>query len=102
MTNREKFEKEFGYDGSIVSKAKPEYLKFGSCGYDHCTESCASRCFPRCPMWWDDEEFSKNYKFSFSNDDMGMILQYQKAVGAATIQSAIMNAISLALDHADD
>ena len=38
----------------------------------------------------------------FSDEDMAMILQYQKAVGAATIQSAIMNAISLALDHADD
>jgi len=57
MTNAEKFKEVFGYDGSIVSDVKPGkncYRSFGSCGYDECRDSCASRCFPRCPLWWND------------------------------------------------
>lgn len=38
----------------------------------------------------------------FSGDDLDMILLYQKVSGATTVQNAIMNAVSLALDHADD
>lgn len=61
MTNREKFEQTFGYDGSIVSSVIPNsgvsvLEQIGSCGYTcGCKESCASRRFPRCPKWWDDE-----------------------------------------------
>lgn len=38
----------------------------------------------------------------FTAEDLDMILQYQKESEAVTVQAAIMNAISLALDHADD
>lgn len=38
----------------------------------------------------------------FSGEDLDMILEYQETTGATSIQNAIMNAISLALDHADD
>ena len=55
MTNKEKFEKEFGYDGTIVNKVLPNEFGVGSCGYTDCRESCASRHYPRCPKWWDDE-----------------------------------------------
>ena len=41
-------------------------------------------------------------KIEFSGDDLNMILEYQAVSGATTIKNAIMNAISLALDHADD
>lgn len=57
ITNAMKFKEVFGYSGDIVAKVKPERIPphSGSCGYDKCTESCGSRCFPRCPMWWNDE-----------------------------------------------
>lgn len=57
MTNREKFAEAFGYDGSIMSEVLPGtncYRSLGSCGIEQCTDSCASRCFPRCPLWWND------------------------------------------------
>lgn len=38
----------------------------------------------------------------FTKDDLDMIMEYQQVSGAVTVQAAIMNAISLALDHADD
>ena len=38
----------------------------------------------------------------FTGKDLDMILEYQKEAEATTVQNAIMNAISLALDHADD
>ena len=38
----------------------------------------------------------------FSPEDLEMILQYQEECEAVTVQAAVMNAISLALDHADD
>lgn len=38
----------------------------------------------------------------FTAEDLDMILQYQKESEAVTVQAAIMNAISLALDHVDD
>ena len=38
----------------------------------------------------------------FTKDDLNMIMEYQQVSGAVTVQAAIMNAISLALDHADD
>jgi len=59
MTNAEKFLEIFGFDGSIVNKCTPyAHYTIGSCGYEKCqTDSCASRFFPRCPMWWSD-----NYK----------------------------------------
>lgn len=38
----------------------------------------------------------------FSPEDFDMILKYQDAICADTVQSAVLNAISLALDHADD
>ena len=38
----------------------------------------------------------------FSGEELDMILDYQAESGATSIQNAIMNAISLALDHADD
>ena len=41
-------------------------------------------------------------KIEFSGEDLDMILEYQEVSEATTIQNAIMNAISLALDHADD
>lgn len=55
MTNKEKFIEEFGYDGSIVAHVKPNDRHSGSCGYLYCVENCASRVYPRCPMWWEDE-----------------------------------------------
>ena len=55
MTNKEYFEKTFGYDGAIATKVLPNEFGIGSCGYTDCRESCASRHFPRCPMWWNDE-----------------------------------------------
>lgn len=64
MTNGEKFKEVFGYEGSTVSKVKPGTLMYdtkGSCGYAHCTESCASRYFPRCPKWWNDTFKKKEY-----------------------------------------
>lgn len=58
ITNRETFQKEFGFDGSIVSNVLPSEAgqqKIGSCGYkEQCSEGCASRHYPRCPKWWDD------------------------------------------------
>ena len=38
----------------------------------------------------------------FYGDDYDLILEYQKAIGATYIQDAILNAISLALDHKDE
>ena len=58
ITNAMKFKEVFGFNGDTVNKVKPEKGiagTKGSCGYDDCRDSCGSRCFPRCPMWWDDE-----------------------------------------------
>lgn len=61
MTNKEKFVEVFGYSGNIVNKVKPYKFRSsscyvpGTCGYFECLENCASRNFPRCPMWWNDE-----------------------------------------------
>lgn len=59
MTNKEKFVEVFGYNGSIVNQVEPYRIRetrvIGTCGYDACLECCASRNFPRCPMWWNDE-----------------------------------------------
>ena len=44
----------------------------------------------------------KKVFIEFSGKDIDMILEYQKESEATTVQNAIMNAISLALDHADD
>lgn len=56
MTNKEKFLKIFGFDGSLLSKVLPgTHDWIGSCGYRTCSESCGSRYFPRCPHWWNDE-----------------------------------------------
>ena len=41
-------------------------------------------------------------KIEFSGEALDMILKYQEVSEATTIQNAIMNAVSLALDHADD
>ena len=61
MTNKEKFREAFGYDGSIVADCFPgDCGQLGSCGYPLCSESCASRHFPRCPHWWNDE-YSTDY-----------------------------------------
>lgn len=38
----------------------------------------------------------------FSPEDLETIMEYKKVSGAVTVQAAIMNAVSLALDHADD
>lgn len=38
----------------------------------------------------------------FSGEALDMILEYQEITGATSIQNAIMNAVCLALDHADD
>ena len=38
----------------------------------------------------------------FTQEEMDMILQYQEESKAVTVQVAILNAISLALDHVDD
>ena len=38
----------------------------------------------------------------FSGEEFDLIMRYQKATEATSIQAAILNAISLALDHADD
>lgn len=57
ITNAEKFREVFGYNGAVVNDVKPGanmYRSLGSCGYTECTEQCASRCYPRCPMWWND------------------------------------------------
>lgn len=37
----------------------------------------------------------------FSGEELNMILKYQDESGATTVQNAIMNAISLALDAND-
>ena len=58
ITNAQKFKEVFGFNGDTVNKFKPEIGiagTKGSCGYDDCRESCGSRHFPRCPMWWNDE-----------------------------------------------
>lgn len=58
ITNAMKFKEVFGFYGDTVNRVKPERGiagTKGSCGYDDCRDSCGSRCFPRCPMWWDDE-----------------------------------------------
>lgn len=58
ITNAIKFKEVFGFNGDTVNKVKPGKGiagTKGSCGYDDCRDSCGSRCFPRCPMWWDDE-----------------------------------------------
>ena len=60
MTNREQFKMVFGFDGSTVDCVIPDEKHIGSCGYHHCLLSCASRAYPRCPMWWDDEYKGKN------------------------------------------
>ena len=61
ITNKDKFRKAFGYDGSIVAECFPgDCGQLGSCGYPSCSESCASRYFPRCPHWWNDE-YSTDY-----------------------------------------
>ena len=38
----------------------------------------------------------------FTDDEMELIRQYQKEIEGATIETSILNAISLALDNADD
>lgn len=38
----------------------------------------------------------------FTQEDLETIMEYQKVSGAVTVQAAIMNAVCLALDHADD
>lgn len=38
----------------------------------------------------------------FSCDEYNLILEYQAQSGATTVQNAILNAISLAIDHMDD
>lgn len=38
----------------------------------------------------------------FSEEELNMILAYKESVKATSIKNAILNAISLALDHADD
>lgn len=71
MTNREKFIECFGYDGSIVSNVRPSQIKYqtGSCGYPTCNETCASRCYPRCPHWWEDEFSDKNRVWMIRNEN---------------------------------
>lgn len=57
VTNAQKFKEVFGFYGDVVNRSKPERGiagTKGSCGYDDCRESCGSRHYPRCPMWWDD------------------------------------------------
>lgn len=38
----------------------------------------------------------------FTGSEMDLILKYMDAVEAVTVQAAILNAVSLALDHVDD
>lgn len=38
----------------------------------------------------------------FTGKELDLILKYQEVSEADTVQNAIMNAISLALDHVDD
>jgi len=38
----------------------------------------------------------------FTGTEIGLILKYMDAVKAVTVQSAILKAVSLALDHVDD
>ena len=38
----------------------------------------------------------------FSDDDLELILKYQEISNATSIKNAIMNAISIVLDHCDD
>ena len=38
----------------------------------------------------------------FTEEEMDMIQEYQEVSESVTVQAAILNAISLALDHADD
>ena len=38
----------------------------------------------------------------FTCSDMKLIHQYMDAVNAVSVQAAILNAVSLALDHMDD
>lgn len=45
---------------------------------------------------------AQTISIEFTDEEMDMILQYQEESEAVTVQAAIMNAISLALDHADD
>lgn len=45
---------------------------------------------------------NESIMIEFSGENMDMILKYQEITGATNIQNAILNAICLALDHADD
>ena len=45
---------------------------------------------------------NESIMIEFSGEEFDMILKYQEESEATTIQNAIMNAISLAIDHADD
>ena len=38
----------------------------------------------------------------FTGTEMDLILKYMDVVEAVTVQAAILNAVSLALDHVDD
>ena len=38
----------------------------------------------------------------FTEEEMDMIQKYQEVSEAITVQAAILNAISLAIDHADE
>lgn len=45
---------------------------------------------------------NESIMIEFSGEEFDMILKYQEESEATTVQSAILNAIALALDHADD
>lgn len=43
-----------------------------------------------------------NINVQFTEEEFEMVLMYQKVSEAVTVQAAILNAISLALDHEDE
>lgn len=57
---------------------------------------------PTIPIYDRKNKSVETVKTEFSGDDLNMILEYQKESEATSVKNAIMNAISLALDHADD
>ena len=44
----------------------------------------------------------RDINVNFTEEEFDMIHKYQKATDSVAVQAAILNAISLALDHADD
>lgn len=68
----------------------------------HCTHDCNGCMFYEKSENDEDEINDEIVNIEFSAEELNMILKYLEISGATSVQNAIMNAISLALDYADD